>query len=341
MPITTPTGIQISKQDQILVPAMAKQPLQRALENLNYLWKFHRPALVDVCPNIDISLGRSIHTLVYPITPSADGLRYDFEHRIVPTATSTCNITVDYTTAYAGAGTVWVNIYAVAALATVANTLLTRNDASLVIPATAVALRVDYFAAAGDIAPQHILIHPAPSNAVAGIQPSGFIPFHDGLLVGNTGAPVHTEFLNRCKISSLSLLRDRRQQVLSFLQCDAGVPWTECPGANAVDYTEFQDIAPVRLFFPHQWPTVTISIHALADVSAGATPDLIRVRQVAAPNAAQAIFAASGAIVTANLTLQLQGQGLERYADVAIGAKRTVGNSTRLRAISGYWRPGD
>lgn len=339
MAITTPAGIQISKDYQLLVPAMAKQPLQRALENLNYLWKFHRPALVDVCPNVDLARGG--HTMVYPIAPSADGLRYDFEHRIMPTANSNCAITVDYTTAYAGGGTDWVNIYAVNP-ATTANTLLTHNDASLVIPATAVALRVDYLVAAGNIAPQHILIHPAPSNAVAGIQASGFTPFDNGLLVGQTGAPVHTEYLNRCKISALSLLRDRRQQVLSFLQRDAGVPWSPCPpAAPVVDYTQFQDLPAVRVFLPFQGPDATIAISALADVDAGGTANLISVRQVGVPDANQATFAANGAINTANLVLHLQGQGLDRYADLAIGAKITASNNTYLRAVSAYWRPGD
>ena len=48
MSITTPAAIQVSTPGQLLVPSMLAQPLQRALENLNYLWKWHRPPLVAI-----------------------------------------------------------------------------------------------------------------------------------------------------------------------------------------------------------------------------------------------------------------------------------------------------
>lgn len=342
MAITTPSSIQISKDYELLVPNMAAQPLKKALENLNFLWKWHRPAVVDVCPTMDTTIGR--HTLVYPIMPSADGLRHTFEIRLMPSNTSTCQITVDYTTNYTGGGTAWVNIYTVNP-ATTAATLLTRSDTNLTIPATAVALRFDFNAAAGTIAPQHILVYPAPNAPSAGIKASGFIPFDDGMLTA-TGAPVHTEILNRCKLSAMKLLRDRKQQVISFLQKEGGTPWITCPSdkppiqANAV-YQSFQDLPAVRLFFPFQGPDVTIDLRVLADVDAGGTADLVRVRQLGVTNANAVTFDASGSIESGTLGLHLQGSGLERYADLAIAARTTAGNHTRLRAVGGWWTPGD
>lgn len=340
--ITTPSTIQVTPATGLLVPPMAAQPLRRALENLNYLYKWHRPPLVDVCPTCATAGGRG--TFVYPIAPSADGLRYNFEHRIMPSNNSTCAITVDYTTAYAGGATAWTNIYA-SNPATTANTLLTQQDNAQTVPANAVALRVDYQAAAGTIAPQHLLVYPAPDAPTAGIKACGFRPFDDGMLTA-TGAPVHTELVNRCKLSALAVLRDRRQQALTFLQVETGTPWIVCPSdkgtiLSGALYEAFNDLPPVRLFLPYQGPDVQLTVAVLADVDAGGTAGLVRVHQVNHPQGEEVTFAADGAINTANLTVHLSGSGTDRYADLAIGAKCTHGNKTRLRAVSAYWRPGD
>ncbi len=282
--------------------------------------------------------------MVYPISPSLDNLRHNFEIRLVPSDTSTCQIVVDYTTSYTGGGTTWVNVYSVNP-ATTASSLLTRVDTNLTIPSDAVALRFDFQAAAGTIDPQHILVYPAPADAAPGIKSSGFIPFDSGMLT-TTGAPIHTELINRCKRSAVALLRDRQQQVISFLQKESGTPWTDCPSDKSIIqaaavYQTFQDLPAVRVFFPFQGPDITINLLVLADVSAGATQGLIRVRQLEVPNANAAILDASGSIESATLLLHLQGNGLERYADISIAAKTTAGNHTRLRAISAYWRPGE
>src|SRR3989304_2718846 len=106
MAITTPAGIQITSTSGLMLPTMGKQPLQRALENLNYLWKFHRPPLVDVCLNPSTTRDY----FVIPIMPSADGLDYTAVHRLMPTNTTKCNITIDYCTASTGGGTTWDNL---------------------------------------------------------------------------------------------------------------------------------------------------------------------------------------------------------------------------------------
>ena len=41
MAFTTPSSLNIVKQSQLLLAPLAKQPLQLALENLNYLYRFH------------------------------------------------------------------------------------------------------------------------------------------------------------------------------------------------------------------------------------------------------------------------------------------------------------
>jgi len=327
MAITTPAGIQITSTSGLMLPTMGKQPLQRALENLNYLWKFHRPPLVDVCLNPSTTRDY----FVIPIMPSADGLDYTAVHRLMPTNTTTCNITIDYCTAYTGGGTTWHNLLNINP-ATTAATLLTRSD-TITIPSTAVALRIYYDPAAGTIFPHHLLVYPSPGDAVAGIKAgSGFVPFDDGLLNGATGAPVHTEHLNRCKLSTLAVLRDRRQNCLSMVQRDSSDPLAK----RTVE--SWGGLPVVRAFFPFQGDTVTIDLRVLADVSAGGTAGLIRVSQVGG----QAVtFAANGAIQSDTLTLTLQGDGPLKYADIEIACKATTGHTTKPRAIMGFWRPTD
>jgi len=336
--ITTPTDIQVPSAGAFVVPMMATQPLLASLEDLNYLWKWHRPPMIDVCP---CHSGVRGGIFVYPIAPSADGLPdglpYTFEHRIVAALTENVVITVYYTTGSLGS---WTLLYTSTASCTAA-TLKTQTDADKVIPANAVALRLEYAPATDDCAVHQILAYPTPTDATAGIKASGHIPFDDGMLTA-TGAPVHTEFLNRLKTSSIAILQDRKQQCLSFLQSESGTPYITCPGAGAAaKYEKFRGLAPVRLWFPFQGPDVTIALKVLADVDAEATADLIQIRQMGIPTAEQVTFDADGAIHAESLTLHLEGDGEMRHADVVVSAKTTASHATRLRAVSGYWTPGE
>ena len=339
MAITPQSAIQVSDDGELLVPAMAAQPLQAALENLNYLWQWHWAPLVDVCPNVDPATSRD--TLVYPILPSGEGLRYTFEHTLETEVNTTVDVSVEYCTTYAGGGTTWHALYTATTPTTTAGAPYTQVDANIAIPYNAEALRIQFESASGDYFPHHILAYPSPDAPGPGITTLGFTPFDDGLLGSTDGAAVHTEFLNRCKESSLIVLRDRRQQVLSFLQKETGTPLTVCSYADAWPTDDYQDLPRVRLVFPFQSPTVLVEISVLADVSGGSTVDMVRVRQVGIADAELATFDADFAISTRSLKLTLQGTGLYRWADVAIGARCTNATTTKVRAVSGCWRPGD
>ena len=317
---------------------MAARPLQTALENLNYLWKWHRPALVDVCPTWSSVRGY----YVMPVTPSVDGLPYTLETRLWTLDALGASITVEYTTAYTGLTTTWHNLYTVTP-ATTANALLTHVQTGIVVPRLAVALRWTLDGAGAGNYPQHLLVYPSPGDAVVGIQTSGFISFDDGLLALVGGAAVNTEYLNRCKVSSLALLVDRRQQALSFLATETGTPPVSLTG-NGLD-GQFQDLPAARVYFPGQGPTASIAISVLAGVSGGATTDMVRVHQLGGGvNAQDLMFPADGAIHTATLQLAVQqgdsGTPLDRYADLAVGVRTIGSNTTYVRAVSGYWTPG-
>jgi hypothetical protein len=345
MTITTNGDLDVIDDSAILVPAMAAEPLQTALENLNYLFKWHRPALVDYCPTADDLQTRN--TFVIPIIPSVDGMLYTFQHRIVASNTSTCAITVEYTTT--AAMSVWTNIYTDAAVATTAATLLTNSKVDQVIPASAVALRVDYQMAAGTLFVHHILALPSPAAPTAGITTSGFVPFDDGML-SSTGAPIHTELLNRCKLSALAVLRDRYQCAFSFGQKDGPVLIPTPAHLPAAD-TDWYALPIVRAWFPWQGPDVTVHWRALATVSGGATTSMVRVRQVSVTDGEVRAFDADGVIQSglqivagggtsaAAMTLHLQGEGAMRYADIELSGKASNGNRTSIRAAFAFWRP--
>jgi len=334
--ITTTSAIQFVTDGELYVPPMAAQPLKTALENLNYLWKWHRPPLVDLCPTRNVAADRGFVAHI-PIRPSADGLSYTFETRILPFATSTCTVKIEYCTTYAGAGTTWTNLATTAGIATTAHTHLTHTDASLTIPAAAVALRLTVTAAgSGYLRVDHFLVYPTPVAPVAGIASgSGFVPFDDGLL-GAAGAPIHTELINRCKLSAVAVTRDRWQMAVSFVQQAESTVAYPCSGS-----TTWTALPPMRVYLPGQ-TNGHLYLHVLATVDAGATADLVRIRQIGVAGGLAATFNADETLDANGFDVFVQRPGeLGAYVDLEIACRNTAGNTTSLRTVVGFWRPND
>lgn len=333
MAIVTPTAVGIVPQWQMLLPQMVAQPLQTALRNLNYLHRFHRPALLSAVVNADPLLTRTAEYHV-PVMPSADGLRYTFEARFIcSNATQTVNLSWDYCTTYAGGATAWTNLAANNVVTGGAGTLTTRTDADLTVPANAVALRCTLTApGAGTRTDHHLLVYPTPSAATATAYASGFRPFDDGLFLSADGAPVHTEFLNRCKRSAAAIVQDRKQMAFSFVQEFRTAPRLIRSSSVA------EGPYPIgRAFFPNQKGTTTLDVRVIAGVSAGATAGLVSLAQV---GLAKTAFAASGSIESGTLNVQIQGSGLLAYADLQFWLKYVAGNATRPWAIVAFYTPG-
>ncbi|MBM4346423.1 MAG: hypothetical protein FJ100_23855, partial [Deltaproteobacteria bacterium] len=277
MAITTTIKPQFAAEWELLLPQMATQPLRKALENINYHWKYYRPALVSFAPTADPGLTRSSEYHI-PIQPSADGLRYTFETRFICSAAAqNVTVTVEYTTAYvAGGASVWVGICSdVVVSNAVGGALTTVTKADQTIPATAVALKWSLTApAAGDRTDHHLVALPTPAAPVAGLQLSGYAPFDDTLLLSGDQAAVHTEWLNRCKFSMAKLLLDRQQNAYSFGQEYRSAPrWTKTNAAY------WSPLPPVRIGLPGQSGVVSLLVSVIAEVSAGNTSDLVRLRQ--------------------------------------------------------------
>ena len=338
----------ITPAEEFGLAAMALEPLQTALENVNWLYMYHRPQLVSVCPTEPAAMGRNA-VVVVPIQPSADGLRYDFHTEVVGSNNTNVTVVVEYCTSYtglptSGSPTTWTNIFTQATGITAA-TRAAQLKTGQTVPATAVALRWTVSVAAGTFELHHLLAVPAPTSVANAIQASGFVPYDDGLLTV-ADAPVHTEFLNRCALSTAAILRDRRHMALSLCQDEAQAN----VDTVVTGQTSYLTWPRVRAWFPAQsGPTVSLTVSALATMSAGSGSKLIRVAQV--PDAQGAAIGpckaveldatSAGNIKTATLQLQLQGDGLMRYADLQVAIRTTVAHTTYLHSLVASWRPGD
>ena len=340
MTIDTPATIQISSESDLWVPAMAQDPLKKALQNANYLMKWHRPPLASVAYT-GTAEDTTSAVYVFPVLPSIDGLLYSAVHRFVcSAATQAVTIEIDETSNYAGGATTWNGLTSDTATSAAAGALSTHTQADFVVAATTEALRITYTAPpVGNRTDHHIVIHPSPGAPVVGIMPSGAVPFDDGLMADGDGSPIHTEFLNRCKRTAVAVLQSRKQNCLSFCQEESAYRYLWDAKAASKHYP----LPPCRVWLPNQGPTVTIDVLAIATVDGGTTTDLVRVRQLGVPSSLSVFLDASGGVEAAELKLKLKKEGgsaLMTYADLEIAVSRAAGQETRFLSCMGYYTPG-
>jgi hypothetical protein len=338
------TKIRVIASQGLIFPKMGLAPLEAALHNVNWLWLNHKPALVSLCPTEPSGMTRNV-VIVVPIIPSADGIRYDFRTTVVTSGAATLTVVGDYCTAYTGLAasgtpTVWTNIFT-QATAFVGAGRNTQDKTGQTIPATAIALRWTLSISAGTYETHHLLVTPGETAVGAGVKASGFVPWDSALFGTVAGAPVHTELLNRCRMSALSLMIDRKQAAFSFGQDEVQAN-TRISSQNKSTWQAFQ---PVRCYLPNQGKTATLRIRALISKS-GATgsASVVRLSQlpgpgVTAPASLELVGSVAGAISTGDLTVTLCGNGLGRYVDLLL-EHRTDGNFyTYLHSIVAIWSP--
>lgn len=330
MSVTVPTAFAVVPKGALWAPAMSAQPLQKALENVNYLWRYHRPPMLSVVYTVAPSVSRST---VYhiPVIPSQEtgGIRYTFEHRMVMSdGAATTQVDVDTCSTYAGGATVWTNLYTQGVTSAGAGLLTTHTSTALAIPTATVALRVTYGApSAGTRTDHHLLVYPTPTAPTVGTYATGYRPFDDGVLTA-TGAPIHEEFLQRCARSSRVIVKDRRQCAFAFVQEYSTTPHVVVNTANG-------GIAG------HSFPAVTgylpgavdatLTARVLATVGGGATADLI--------SFAGATFNADGAINTNTVTPLGGDPGPLAFRNWPLTVRNNVGQETRVHAVVCFWTP--
>jgi hypothetical protein len=330
-----------------MLPKMAKQPLVKLLEDLNYLYVYHRPPLASVCLTTAGALTRAA-VFVIPVTPSADGFIYGLESRIYCSAACNLSLTIDYCTTYAyNSGAPWTNIvdHTGAHAVVVGGAGLVTQVDTAAIPANATALRLTVSVDTGNATPHHLLAYPSPDAPTVATYPSGFVLFDDGLLASGQHAPITTEHLNRCRVSPDAIRRDRWQNLFSWCQEEVQA---NCRGVldNLADATHFPRI---RCYLPGQAVaangSVTVTVKAIVTTDdTTQTGSAVLIQDVV--SGAGVYFNAettTGTITVQSATMSVapQGQGLMRYVDLELSGLTAAGKKTYIHAVMVFWRPGD
>jgi len=312
---------------------MAAEPLATAHQNINYLWTYHSPPMVDVCPTL--AAATSQHIVVIPVLTSADGIKYAGVLCVVPSATATFDWSIRYCTAYTYGATSWTSWASGSAVAGTANTLSAIAIAATTLPANAVAIEldVDSRSGGGTIRVDHLLLYPQADAPTAGVRTSGYIASDDGLLT-TTGAAIHTEWINRAKASPLALLQDRKQCAYSFVQIEGN---SVAYSATTTDFAAF----PVgRLWLPYQ-TQAKLHCRVIASASTGTTTGCVRLGSDQQDVADVATFNADRTIQTDTLTVYTTGDKGMEYVDLVLQAKRSTGTpaNVRIHAVMVWWEP--
>lgn len=342
MAIPLNTKLNITPQADLVLATQELLPLASALENVNWLWVNHKPPLVDVCPSTPSAMTRNT-VIVVPIIPSADGIAYDFHTTISAGAALTLTVTVEYTASYTGLAasgtpTAWVNIFT-QATAFGAGGRQVQVKLAQTVPTAAVALRWTLSVSASTYEAHHILALPGETTVATGLKTSGFLCYDTGLFGTVTGAPVHTELLNRCRRSATALLIDRKQMAFSFAQDEVQANYR----VRSYNQSQYQNFQTVRVWFPNQGKTATLNMRALVSITGGAAATVKISQQgadgVTSPQSVTFTGTVAGAITTGDLLLTLQGTGLGRYADLILEWKTDGAFYTYLHSIVGIWKP--
>ena len=311
---------------------MAAEPLATAHQNINYLWTYHSPPMVDVCPTLTAAQSR--HSIVIPVLTSVDGIKYAGVLCVVPSATSTFKWSVRYTTSYVYPTTTWTSWASATGVAGTANTVSAIAIAAATLPANAVAIELDVeVTGTGTIRVDHLLLYPQADAPTAGVRTSTYVASDDGLLSVATAA-IHTEWLNRCKSSPIALLQDRKQCAYSFVQIEGNSVAYSC---TSPDFTQL----PVgRLWLPYQTGDVTLHCRVIASAASGTTTGCVRLGSVQQDIADRAVFNADRTIQSATLVVATTGDPGMEYVDLVLEAKQssTLAN-VRIHAVMIWWEP--
>ena len=343
------SSIAIVPLEQLLAPAMAAEPVTTALDNSNGLYRVHRPALVSFCPMHTPALARDCSFTV-GCRPSADGLRYQFAHQVLPGWTGNVTIQVD---SGRGDPTAWTTIYGPTVVAVVNGAWLDHRHSG-VVAATEDRLRVIYTGVVGNVLVSHVLAYPDPDPAVVpiaapyGQQPSGFWPADTGLLSG--GGPVHTEMLDRCYRNAVAVLTDRYQAVGSLVQEDhlLNAPRWIAPFAT-VAVGDWALIGKTRGLLPYQQGAPVggidlrprLRVDCLAAVTAGTTSQRVKVvARGAGGKEGQVLLDATNAmVVDTDLVAEVDG-GPDAGVDLEFYVRAAAGQQVKVYSVMVSWEPG-
>lgn len=334
MAIVTPNDLVPVPVDSIALSNVSGK-LATVLQNTNYLYRYHRPAALSVAYWCEANISGRAARFTMPFAPSADGLAYVMRHHLLATSLlggATLTAAIETHTVAGG----WVAAVSDTAVIGAGTNQHAIIDHHFTIGALVDMVRVTYSTTAGSFTPHHLLAYPYAPAPSAGIKPSGFVPFDDGILVGAVGGAVHTEFIERAQHNALALLQDRAQCAFAFVQEDDHTHMVTKPdGTVSLNWTVFPT---ARAGFSGQNGNLTLEVAMLCDVSRGAVHNnLVKLYQV---GGSSCTCAADGMLHTTTLDVSVNGGALDAYADLELCAKAPDAlGQTWVYAVIAWWRP--
>ena len=335
MAVTYPSAYTITPTAGLVLPPIASQPLATAMANGNAAFELHNPSPLTVVYTAAPALTRAA-SFRLPITPSADGISYDFRHT-VRTGTGTTAVTITIEQQSGGGG--YSTIYGPTATAAGASSTVDITTAAT-ITAGVDEVRITYDRGSDPCTYDSVSVLPNATGPTS-IQSSGFWPYEPGLLTA-TGAPINTELMNRPLRNARAVVNDRAQCVLSFAQEDNGTPanvrydltatTTAPPGVAQV----FGVVTAAMPFAPKR---VSVTVSVIATVDGGSSAGVVRVRT---PYGHTAIFNGTGNVERATLEVAVQNSGTSTaFTTFQIEGIANSGRKTYLHAVTGQYTPSE
>ena len=303
----SPSQAEILPLSAFVLPPLAVEPLRTIMRNINAVWIFHQPPHIQAMPADEYHAGVTSAEYVIPISPSADGLPYFAELALTPLLTVTRNYYYSATGAIGGS---WTSIGSYTGST---GTTGIVQDSLSAIPSGSRAIKVE-LSSASAFFPMAIVVYPRPTSIPAGVQPSGFVAYDDGILEGAVGAPLHQEMLDRCRRSPLAVWHDRLQCGLSLV-CEYNERANHAAQAFG---TGIWRLGSARIRLPGYGGPTSFTVRAIAQHSSAApVSDVITVR-LSGVDAASIQLDATAQTENGTLTVTPAGTGIEAYVDAEI-----------------------
>ena len=214
MSITIPSGLELTEPHDMLGNLdVKKDPVHTLMRRTNYLYATYSPALLQACPYFAAD-GSYSH--IFPVTPSADGLRY--QPALAFSVSATSDVSVSIWTSEDGSTWDAVTGWAARSLAcTTGQINIFTDESDFIIDADVVAVKIQVsHDNRGQLQLHAFTLYPSEVASVsAGATASGFIPYDDQWLA-TSGAPVTTEMVNRTARNVHAVVSDRVQCVTAW-----------------------------------------------------------------------------------------------------------------------------
>lgn len=306
-----PASITVAKPSDFILPEFDVEPLVVALENVNAVYLYHQPAMLQGLPADEYSGGTEGATYLLPVIPSVDGLPYTFQ--LATTAATDVDRTYYESSDATISGATYSSIGTDSGTSGATGII---TDGPYTIAAATRHIKIVY-ATAATIFPEAICIYPTPAASVPAPTDAGFIAYDDGLYDTATGAPMHKELLDRCRKSTLAVWHDRKQCGYSLF-CNTDPDGDEGETHKiSIGSGESITMPIARMRLPGYAASARLTAKAIG-ITAGATvTDGITIT-LKGKDSAVIQLDASGAVESGSASVTPDGDDLARFVDVSL-----------------------